>query len=249
MTQSHTASHRPQADIPDVRDFGAAKDGVPQVSDKRLFMQFQAFTDCLNADHLISHLKESKLECVLYLNINDARGVGLLVLNEDPAIFADRARHMFLSEPFVNLKSMPEYTMLGRTYSSGHEHDLEDWLLWKPRRNLSNESYSWAVWYPLKRRPEFEILSKDDQRKILMEHAKLGMSYGAGDLAHDVRLACHGLDHRNNEFVIGIVSHDLHAISRLIQDMRKTEQTAKYIESMGPFFAGKVLYSSVRAKP
>lgn len=252
MTQTHApahGSHRPQVDAPDVREFGAAKDGIPQTLDKRLFMQFQAFTGCLNPEHLLSSLRESKLESVLYLDIHDARGVGLLLVTEDPAMFAEKGRHLLLSEAFAKLEPKPEYTMLGRTYSSGHEQDLEDWLLWKPRRNLSNDSFSWAVWYPLKRRPEFEILPKEDQRKILMEHAKLGMGYGAADLAHDVRLACHGLDRKNNEFVIGIVARDLHPISRLVQDMRKTEQTAKYIESMGPFFVGKAICSSVKAKP
>jgi chlorite dismutase len=73
-----------------------------------------------------------------------------------------------------------------------------------------------------------------------MEHAKLGMGYGSAELAHDVRLACHGLDPRDNEFVLGVVAHDLAPISRLVQDMRKTQQTARYIQSMGPFFVGKV---------
>jgi chlorite dismutase len=131
--------------------------------------------------------------------------------------------------------------MMGRTYSVGHEQDLEDWLLQKPRRNAFNPALNWHVWYPLRRKGEFEALSKDDQRNILMEHARLGMSYGQADFAHDIRLACHGLDKNDNEFVLGIVAHELHAISRLVQDMRKTQQTSKYIQSMGPFFVGKVL--------
>ena len=132
--------------------------------------------------------------------------------------------------------------MLGRTYATGFEQDLEGWLLQKPRRNVFDEKLSWAVWYPLRRKPEFEALSREEQRPILMEHARLGMSYGAADLAHDVRLACHGLDARDNEFVIGIVAKELHPISRLVQDMRKTQQTSKYIQSLGPFFVGRAFF-------
>lgn len=243
------ASQRPQVDLPDIRDFGAPQNGAPQALNRRLFMQFLAFTECVHAESLIDPLKKSGLEYVLYVDVNDPKGVGVLIISENPSVFAQKARELFLSEHFIELQLRQEFTMLGRTYSSGHEQDLEDWLFYKPRRNLSNPSLSWSVWYPLKRKPEFELLSKEDQRGILMEHAKLGMSFGAADLAHDVRLACHGLDQNNNEFVIGILAHDLHPISRLVQDMRKTQQTGKYIESMGPFFVGKVLHFSVKSKP
>lgn len=241
-------SQRPQIELPDVRELGAPKEGVPQVLDRRLFMQLSVFTNCLNPKALVNSLKETSIESVLYLDVNDAKGIGLLLLSENPSLYIQKGRELFLSKPFMELVPRPALTMLGRTYSGGYEQDLEDWILWKPRRNLSNPVLPWAVWYPLKRKPEFELLSKEDQRKILMEHAKLGMSYGAADLAHDVRLACHGLDQNNNEFVIGIVAPELHPISRLVQDMRKTQQTAQYIESMGPFFVGQVLFSSVKTK-
>lgn len=239
-------AQKPRVEIPELREEGAPKEGNPQTLDRRLFMQFLCFTDCREVNTLVEPLRASGLEGVLYLDVNDPQGVGLLVLSEDPDVFTKKMRPLLLLNPFVQLSPRPELTMLGRTYSSGHEQNLEDWLLAKPRRNLSNPALSWAVWYPLKRKPEFELLSKEEQRGILMEHAKLGMSYGAADLAHDVRLACHGLDQNNNEFVIGIISSKLHSISRLVQDMRKTQQTAKYIESMGPFFVGQVLFSSVR---
>jgi chlorite dismutase len=131
-------------------------------------------------------------------------------------------------------------TKFGRTYAIGHEQDMEDWLLKKPRRNVFDPKNTWAVWYPLRRKPEFETLTKEEQRPILMEHAKLGMAYGAADLANDVRLACYGLDAHDNEFVLGVVGRELHPLSALIQEMRKTQQTMKYIQSLGPFFIGSV---------
>ena len=60
----------------------------------------------------------------------------------------------------------------------------------------------------------------------------LGRSYAAGGYASDIRLACFGLDTNDNEFVIGLVGAELYPLSRLIQDMRQTEQTTKYIESL-----------------
>ena len=134
--------------------------------------------------------------------------------------------------------------MTGRTYSSGYEPDLEDWLLVKPRRNALNPELSWAIWYPLRRRPEFYQLPKTDQGKILMEHAIIGRTYAEAGYAHDIRLACFGLDQHDNDFVIGLVGADLYPLSHLVQKMRKTQQTAKYIESLGPFFVGKVCWQS-----
>ena len=130
--------------------------------------------------------------------------------------------------------------MIGRTYSSGREPDLKEWLIDKPRRNVLNSDYPWAIWYPLRRKSEFYQLEPRDRGRILGEHAMLGRSYAAGGHASDIRLACFGLDRNDNEFVIGLVGAELYPLSRLIQDMRKTEQTTKYIESLGPFFVGKV---------
>ena len=102
----------------------------------------------------------------------------------------------------------------------------------------------WHVWYPLRRKGAFAKLEPIDQGHILREHAALGMAYGQQELAHDVRLACHGIDAGDNEFVIGLVGKDLHPLSHLVQAMRKTRQTSEFIEKMGPFFVGYVLGSS-----
>ena len=80
---------------------------------------------------------------------------------------------------------------------------------------------------------------------MMREHAQIGMAYGQQELAHDVRLACHGLDADDNEFVIGIIGKDLHPLSHLVQAMRKTRQTSEFIAKMGPFFVGYVLHRSV----
>lgn len=228
----------------DLSESGALKEGVPQKSEKRLFMQLQVFTGCLAPKDLVRPLEASGLEAVLYLDVNDPRGVGILFMSEHPQTFTETVRTLLTREPFVSLGPRPEFTMFGRTYSSGREADLEDWLLYKPRRTVFNPEWPWAIWYPLRRKPEFELLTKEEQGKILSEHARLGMEYGRSDFAHDIRLACYGLDQRDNEFVLGLVGPELYPLSRLVQDMRKTQQTAKYIQSLGPFFVGKVIWQS-----
>ena len=72
----------------------------------------------------------------------------------------------------------------------------------------------------------------------------LGRAYGDADLAHDVRLACHGLDVHDNDFVIGLVGRELHPLSHLVQAMRKTAQTSQYLQTLGPFFVGHAVWQS-----
>lgn len=228
----------------DILEKGALRDGQPQTSDRRLFCQLLVFTGCRNTGPLIQALKASGLEGVLYADVNDPRGVGLLLMSENPAEFATQARDFLLKDPFNSLTLKPEFTLLGRTYSSGFEPDLVDWLLRRPRRYALNPEWPWAVWYPLRRKPEFELLPKEEQRKILMEHATIGREFGEAGFAYDIRLACHGIDRSDNEFVIGLVGKELYPLSRLVQEMRRSQQTAKYIQSLGPFFVGRVLWQS-----
>jgi len=231
-------------DLRDIRETGAPRRGVPQTIQKRLYLQLQIFTNCSKTKPLIQALEATGIEAVLYLDVNDPRGVGLLTITEDPDFFTGELRSLLDHEPFLSLVPKPELTMLGRSYSSGREMDLEDWLLQKPRRNALNPENIWAIWYPLRRKPEFELLSKAEQGKILFEHATIGRAYGEAGYADDIRLACYGLDQNDNEFVLGIVGDDLYPLSRLVQEMRKTQQTAKYIASLGPFFVGKALWQS-----
>ena len=250
MTTTTDAMRQPTEFRPpaiDVREHGAERHGTPQRSERRLFMQLQAFGGCLDAAPLAALLQQRRLEGVLYHDVNDPRGVAVLAFHEDPTFFVTVLRETLTSAPFLTLAPKPEYTMFGRTYSSGFEPDLEDWLLHRPRRTVLNPAWPWAIWYPLRRTGAFAALPPQEQSAILREHGAIGRAYGDADLAHDVRLACHGLDSRDNEFVIGLIGRDLHPLSHIIQTMRKTRQTAEFIQSMGPFFVGHVLWQSPAA--
>ena len=229
----------------DIREVGApTQDGVLQTGSKRLFLQLHAFTGSHQPEAVIDVLDASGLESVLYHDLNDPSGVGVLLIATDPDELVFEGRKLFHSQPFSELRSKPELTMIGRTYSTGREPDLEDWLLVKPRRNVLNPELRWAIWYPLRRKPEFYLLTPPEQGKILAEHGMMGRAYAEAGYANDIRLACFGLDQHDNEFTIGLVGAELYPLSRLVQDMRKTQQTAKFIDSLGPFFVGQVCWQS-----
>ena len=238
----NTEPKRPPRPEPiDLRETGAPIDGEPQVSDRRLFFQLHVFEDCSDVNAIIDPLEKSRLNAVLYDDFNNPTGIGVLFITEDPVVLTTEVRDLLTEfQRAANPLYRTEMTMIGRTYASGREPNLEAWLLNKPLQNALNPEFPWAIWYPLRRNPEFYRLEHRERGRILGEHAMLGRSYAAGGYASDIRLACFGLDTNDNEFVIGLVGPELHPLSRLIQDMRQTEQTTKYIESLGPFFIGKV---------
>jgi chlorite dismutase len=229
---------------PDLSEKGGIKNGEIQRSNDRLFMQLLAFGGCTDSEALAGALVKSGLEAVLYEDVNDRQGVALLTLTETPETLVTGLRQILNAPPFASLALKPEYTMLGRTYSIGYEPDLKETLLKRPRRNVLNAAWRWAVWYPLRRSGRFAQLPEQEQRTILAEHGAIGMSFGAGDFAHDVRLACHGLDMHDNDFVVGLLGKELYPLSKIVETMRKTQQTALYLERLGPFFVGHAVWQS-----
>src|SRR6267143_607186 len=242
MAQPTQARRGPEP--PDLSEKGGMKDGQPQRSNARLFMQFLALGGCADATPLADALARAKITGVLYEDVNDPRGIGLLTFSEDPDFFLDRVRPVLNGPGFSTLLQKPEYTMLGRTYSIGYEPDLQEILLRRPQRTVLNPAWKWAVWYPLRRSGKFAQLPPEEQRVILAEHGSIGMSFGAGDYAHDIRLACHGLDKADNEIVVGLIGKDLYPLSAIVQAMRKTQQTSMYLERLGPFFVGRAVWQS-----
>ena len=227
----------------DVNEYGGKRDGVRQASSKRLFMQLLVYAVDGAPDHeaeqLASALRGARVPSVVYADTMDPASLGVLTWSDDPAHFV-RAVRPHLQRP--SLRPRRDFAMLGRTYATGHEPDLEHALLRRAAENVSHAGYPWHVWYPLRRTGEFAKLEPHEQGTILREHATIGMAYGAQELAHDVRLACHGLDAGDNEFVIGLVGPELHPLSHLVQAMRRTRQTSEFIAKMGPFFVGYALH-------
>jgi hypothetical protein len=224
----------------DVRERGANQ----QFSDRRLFVQLLAFGDCPDHKPLVRTLESARVDAVLYRDASDPRGIAIVAMSEDPAFFVNAFRELLNAPAFGELPLKPEFSMLGRTYASGFESDLDDWLVQRPRRTALNPAWPWAVWYPLRRTGSFARLSPQEQGTIIREHSVIGRAYGEADLVHDIRLACHGLDVKDNDFVIGLVGKDLHPLSHIVQRMRTTVQTSQYLETLGPFFIGHAVWQA-----
>jgi len=210
-------------------------------------MQVMAFGNCRDVPAVVDHLSRAPIGSVVYEDLNDPRGIAVLTMSRNPNEFIEIVRPLLIQGPFETLTFKPDYTMFGRTYSIGYEPDLQDTLLERPRRTVLNPDWPWAVWYPLRRSGRFSQLAADEQRTILAEHGAIGMTFGAADLAHDVRLACHGLDRDDNDFVIGLIGKELFPLSAVVQSMRKTQQTSLYLDRLGPFFIGRVVWQSTLA--
>lgn len=228
----------------DLREYGG-KDasGERQAMDARLFMQLLVL-DVVHPSArgaLLTALQASSIPSVAYQDALNPNGMAVLTWHQNPLHFTDTVAPLFHGEAMNGLRVRDGWSMLGRTYSSGHEPKLAWWLLEKPIDNVLRADCDWHVWYPLRRKGSFAQLPDSDVGGILREHAQIGFSYGTKDYAHDVRLACHGLDGADNEFVIGLVGKELHPLSHLVQRMRRTRQTSEFIEKMGPFFVGRVV--------
>jgi chlorite dismutase len=248
LMSSHGHSHSESPKI-DVLEHGAPRGGQPQDSTRRLFVQLVAL-ECPRAPGadnlaktLFDSLNEQSLSGAVYADVHHPWGLAVVVMQENPDELATKLRATFANPQLPEaLRVRSEYAMLGRTYSSGFEPDLEDWLLHRPRRTLLDPANQFGIWYPLRRKGRFERLEPKEKGEILREHGGIGRAYGDQNLAHDIRLACHGLDPNDNDFVIGLLGEELHPLSHVVQAMRRTRQTAEYMEKMGPFFVGRVLY-------
>ena len=172
---------------------------------------------------------------------SDPHGIAVLTMSRDPGVFISDVRPRLTTGPMAGLTLKPNYSMFGRTYSLGYEPDLPEVLLERPRRTVTNPEWPWAIWYPLRRSGAFSQLPQEQQRTILAEHGQIGMAFGAADYVHDVRLACHGLDRDDNDFVIGLIGKALFPLSAVVQAMRHTQQTSLYLDRLGPFFVGRAV--------
>ena len=233
---------KPQVEKVDISEKGRSADGEVISLDRRLYVQVMAFGGVTDTQLLIDALAANNIHGTLYEDINDPQGVALATFSDDPDYFLTTMRAFYNQAPFSDLTPKPEYTMLGRTYALGYENDLEDTLIKRPIRRLLDPKLQWVVYYPLRRGGSFEQLPAQEQRTILMEHGGIGMAYGRAGLGHDLRLACHGLDKNDNDFVVGLIGPQLAPLSMIVQRMRKTKQTSLHLEKLGPFFIGKVAW-------
>src|SRR5512140_1862471 len=155
---------RGRLEPPDLSERGGLKDGQPQRSDERLFMQLLAFGGCTEPRAVVDHLAGRGIQGVVYEDVNDPRGIAVLTLALDPAEFVDRVRPALNDGPCRTLSQKPDFRRLGRTYAIGYEPDLRATLVDRPRSTVLNADWPWAVWYPLRRSGRFVQLAEQEQR-------------------------------------------------------------------------------------
>ncbi|MFT5465305.1 MAG: aryl-alcohol dehydrogenase-like predicted oxidoreductase [Verrucomicrobiales bacterium] len=228
----------------DHRDFGMPSQGIPQAVDERLFLQLQVFTGVRDQQLLVDEFAVKRAEAVIYADLNDPFGVGILLWDQDPAQLNRKARELYRGNALTDATMKPEFTMLGRTYAFGREDPVHWWLNRRPIEQSTRADLPWAVWYPLKRKPEFYRLPPQKQGEMLREHGVIGHNYGSPGYATDIRLECFGMDANDNEFVLGLLSERLYWLSRLVKEMRGTQQTGEFMQSIGPFFVGETIYQN-----
>lgn len=226
----------------DFFECGRDSSGQPRQLDRRLFMRLTVYQGIDSIPSVVKSFGDHGLNVVLYQNVHDPSSLGVLSYTENPDEWIGSSAHTKIARIFSRAQINSNFNMLGRTYALGYEADLEHYLLKKPIERVNHPDNSWAIWYPLRRQGAFEQLAWEEQKKILMEHGQIGIQTGQLGFAQDVRLAAHGLNEKDHDFIIGLLGQDLAHLSKLVHRMRKTIQTAQYIEHMGPFFVGKAIW-------
>ena len=114
--------------------------------------------------------------------MTDPRGVAVLIVHEDADALTTAMRRLAADAAPLGYAPVTDLSMVGRTYGTGREPQLEDWLLHAPRRKLAAVDGGWAVWYPLRRTSAYYRLPARDQGRILGEHGKIGAIFGQAGL-------------------------------------------------------------------
>src|SRR5512140_163505 len=105
---------RGRLEPPDLSEKGGLKGGQPQRSDERLFMQLLVFGSCAEPKAVAHHLAENGIEGVVYEDLNDPRGIGVLTLSQAPETFVDRVRPALNAGPCATLVQKQGFSMFGR---------------------------------------------------------------------------------------------------------------------------------------
>src|SRR5688572_465062 len=104
----------------DLRERGAQRDGQPQLLDRRLFMQLLVFScpgNPLECTAVLGRaLAASGIGAVLYEDVNDPFGVGVLTFSDEPLDFVNKVRPALAVPELRGITLRPEFTMLGRSY-------------------------------------------------------------------------------------------------------------------------------------
>ena len=235
---------RRRSTVADVAEHGRTAEGETTSLDRRLFMQLQAFGGARDTAALVAALEAAGIEGALYEDVNDPTGVALLTLSETPDAFVDELRG------FLQLAAVR------RARAEAGADDARPHLRDRLRAGPRGDARRAAA--PARPRPGPALGDLVPAAPGRLVRAALARGaerdpHGArrrrdgvrrAGLGYDIRLACHGLDRADNDFVVGLLGPELHPLSVIVQRMRKTRQTSLHLERLGPFFVGRVAWQS-----
>ena len=90
---------RARLEPPDLSERGALKNGVPQRSDDRLFMQLLAFGGCRDVGAVTRRVAGAPVTGAVYEDLNDPLGIAVLTVAADPNHFVDVVRPLLAQPP------------------------------------------------------------------------------------------------------------------------------------------------------
>ena len=166
-----------------------------------------------------------------------------MVAAENPEYFVSDLRTLFSRRPFEGLVHKPEFDMLGRTYSIGYEQDLEETLFKRPlSKMLDAEEH-------LGRSGIRSSAPRSSTRCRRSISARSSRSMARSRTAtRAMRTTSASRATASTRTITtsssGLVGAQLHPLSAIVQEMRKTEQTSQYLDSLGPFFVGRAIWQS-----
>ena len=213
--------------------------------DRRLFVQLLVFGGCRDPRPLVDAAQHARHPGGALRGPERSAGIGLLTFDEDPALFPGDG-----PSPRGRERRSPA---CGFGRSSRCSAGPTPWGGRPTSRRRSSPgrgagcaapSFPGPSGIPLRRSGAFEELRKRSSAPCSPSTAASGQSFGKAGVAHDIRLACHGLSRDDNDFVIGLLGAELYPLSAVVQRMRKTRQTSRYLARLGPFFVGRALWQA-----
>src|SRR5260221_4004361 len=111
--ETHAPTDHLEKFTPDLLETGAPQQGAPQTLGRRLFCQLHVFTGCLDAAPVVEAALSSRLDAAVYADVNDPRGVGVLVMSEDPAVLTGAAQELLTRPPLSSLTTAPDLNIIG----------------------------------------------------------------------------------------------------------------------------------------
>ena len=204
-----------------------------ETTDSCLFTQLLVFTDCTDIKPLVLLLDRMSLTYVVYKNLNDPQGIGLLTIADHPELLVTELRDVLCSRAFRVLMQRHDLTMTGRggDDAAARIDELET--------VVNNEQWPWALWYPMRCTPAFAHLNEKEQGSVLDELAS-GIDLSEEDFGH-ILLKSHALNRGGGELIHGVHARSPQHLSRVVEAITSTERFDEHIAGAGPFFVGRTL--------